>query len=94
MKLGLIDGIDFQELESEKYWSFPKSYKKDYIPRTRKYIYKESSKEEFDSFVKMIRNRSTLKSNEKVEYGDKILTLSTCADKGKKRLVVHAVLMD
>ena len=28
-----------------------------------------------------------------VEYGDKILTLSTCAGNGKKRLVVHAVLI-
>lgn len=67
-------------------------YKVDY---TTDYLKtKFTSKEEFDSFVKMIRNRSTLKSDEKVEYGDKILTLSTCADKGKKRLVVHAVLMD
>ena len=52
------------------------------------------TKEEFDKFVNMIRGRSNFKSDEKVEYGDKILTLSTCADKGKKRLVVHAVLMD
>ena len=29
MAMGLIDGIDFSELESERYWSFPKSYKKD-----------------------------------------------------------------
>ena len=39
MKLGLIDGIDFQELESEKYWSFPKSYKKDSKAETRNMIF-------------------------------------------------------
>ena len=51
------------------------------------------SKKEFDSFVKLIRGRSTFKTNDKVVYGDKILTLSTCAGNGKKRLVVHAVLI-
>ena len=67
-------------------------YKVDY---TTDYLKtKFTSKEEFDKFVNMIRSRSNFKSDEKVEYGDKILTLSTCADKGKKRLVVHAVLMD
>ena len=39
MKLGLINGIDFQELESEKYWSFPKSYKKDTKAETRNMIF-------------------------------------------------------
>lgn len=51
------------------------------------------SKKEFDAFVKLIRGRSTFKTNDKVVYGDKILTLSTCAGNGKKRLVVHAVLI-
>ncbi len=51
------------------------------------------SKKEFDSFVKLIRGRSTFKTNDKIVYGDKILTLSTCAGNGKKRLVVHAVLI-
>lgn len=51
------------------------------------------SKKEFDSFVKLIRGRSTFKTSDKVVYGDKILTLSTCAGNGKKRLVVHAVLI-
>ena len=39
MKLGLIDKIDFQELESERYWSFPKSYKKDSKAETRNMIF-------------------------------------------------------
>ncbi len=84
--------ISYDTVEKSNKFKIFSIYKIDY---TTDYLKtKFSSKEEFDSFVKMIRNRSTLKSNEKVEYGDKILTLSTCADKGKKRLVVHAVLMD
>ena len=51
------------------------------------------NKKEFDAFVKLIRGRSTFKTNDKIGYGDKILTLSTCAGNGKKRLVVHAVLI-
>lgn len=39
MKLGLIDNIDFQELESEKYWSFPSGYKKDSKAETRNMIF-------------------------------------------------------
>ena len=34
-----IDGIDFQELESEKYWSFPKSFKGDPKEETRNMIF-------------------------------------------------------
>lgn len=52
------------------------------------------SKEDFDKFVKLIRNRSNLKSDVSVNYGDKILTLSTCAGSGNKRFVVHAVLIN
>lgn len=51
------------------------------------------NKKDFDSFVKLIRGRSNFKTNDKVEFGDKILTLSTCAGNGEKRLVVHAVLI-
>ena len=51
------------------------------------------SKEDFDAFVKMIRKRSGFKTKDTVEYGDKILTLSTCAGGGNRRMVVHAVLI-
>lgn len=50
------------------------------------------NKKEFAAFVKLIKGRSTFKTSDKIEYGDKILTLSTCANNGK-RLVVHAVLI-
>ena len=35
----LIDGVDFQNLDAEKYWSFPKSYKKDPKEETRSMIF-------------------------------------------------------
>ena len=35
----LIDGIDFQNLEAEKYWSFPKSFKGDPKEETRNMIF-------------------------------------------------------
>ena len=35
----MIDGIDFQELEAEKYWSFPKSFKGDPKEETRNLIF-------------------------------------------------------
>lgn len=35
----IIDGINFKDLESEKYWSFPKSYKKDPKEETRNMIF-------------------------------------------------------
>lgn len=37
--LGLINGIDFSELDAERYWSFPKSYKKDSKEETRNMIF-------------------------------------------------------
>lgn len=35
----LIDGVNFFELESERYWSFPKSYKKDPKAETKQMIF-------------------------------------------------------
>ena len=35
----MIDGIDFQELDAEKYWSFPKSFKGDPKEETRNMIF-------------------------------------------------------
>lgn len=37
--LGLIEGINFSELQAERYWSFPKSYKKDPKDETRNMIF-------------------------------------------------------
>lgn len=38
---GFIDGIDFHNLESEKYWSFPKTYKGDKQAETKSFIMSE-----------------------------------------------------
>lgn len=38
-KIGKIDNIDFHELPAEKFWSFPKSYKKDIKEETRNMIF-------------------------------------------------------
>lgn len=51
------------------------------------------TEEDFNSFVKLIKGRSSFKTSDNVKYGDSILTLSTCAGSGNKRLVVHAVLI-
>lgn len=47
----------------------------------------------YDDFVKMIRGRSVFQTDDVIKYGDKILTLSTCAGGGNRRLVIHAVLL-
>ena len=36
---GNIDGVRFHELESERYWSFPKGYKKDSKAETQSMIF-------------------------------------------------------
>ena len=51
------------------------------------------STEEKESFIKLIRGRSSLKSKQEVTAEDKILTLSTCTGSNNRRLVVHAVLL-
>ena len=35
----LIDNVNFYELETQKYWSFPKSYKKDSKAETKNMIF-------------------------------------------------------
>ena len=66
-------------------------YRVDYTTDYLKTSFK--SKSEFNKYVKLIRGRSVFNSSQKVNYGDKILTLSTCTGSGNRRLVVHAVLI-
>ena len=35
----IINGVNFNELEAEKYWSFPKNYKKDSKAETKNMIF-------------------------------------------------------
>ena len=78
------------EYKSYKFKIFA-GYKIDY---TTDYLVTNFEDEnEFNDFVKMIRDRSTFNTNDEVKYGDKILTLSTCAGGNNRRMVVHAVMM-
>ena len=48
---------------------------------------------EYQQFIDTIKSRSIYNFNEEVNINDKILTLSTCDNSGKKRVVVHAKLI-
>ena len=53
-----------------------------------------NNNEEHKSFLKTIENRSIYNfDNEEITTNDKILTLSTCTDDGKKRIVIHAYMV-
>ena len=56
------------------------------------YILESIEDNEFEDFITMIRNRSSINFTAEVNPDDQILTLSTCAD-DYSRLVVHAVLV-
>ena len=48
---------------------------------------------DFNSFVKKIKSRSIYNYGVDVSEKDKILTLSSCIDRGSKRIVLHAKLI-
>ena len=54
------------------------------------YIQTEFHGNEFEQFVKKIKSRSIKNFNVDVDKDDSILTLSTCADNNKYRIVLHA----
>lgn len=54
------------------------------------YIKTEFKNNEFKEFINIIKNRSNEDFGEEVDENDQILTLSTCANNNKYRLVVHA----
>lgn len=49
-----------------------------------------SSSKKFGDFVKTLKERSIKNFNEEVSAEDNILTLSTCANNNKYRIVLHA----
>ena len=53
-----------------------------------------SSDNEFDSFVKKLKSRSVYDYGVDVSFEDRILTLSSCIGDGKKRVVLHAKLIE
>ena len=82
--------ITFNTLYEEHTWRVFSIYS---IDLTSDYLYtKFETKEEYQAFLDMIKNRSDINLKTKVTSDDKILTLSTCLN-GDRRLVVHAVLI-
>ena len=82
--------ITFNTLYEEHTWRIFSIYSLDV---TSDYLYTEfETKDEYQTFIDLIANRSDIKLNTKVTSDDKILTLSTCLQ-GDRRLVVHAVLL-
>ena len=55
------------------------------------YIDTEFGNKEFQSFINVLKNRSVKDFNVNISSGDSILTLSTCANNNKYRVVLHAV---
>ena len=89
-KDNMIISYDTEE-KSYKFKIFS-AYKVDYT--TDYLVTNFEDKDSYDAFVNMIKGRSSFKSDVEVEFGNKILTLSTCAGGGNRRLVVHAVLVE
>jgi sortase B len=82
--------ITFNTLYEEHTWRVFSIYS---IDVTSDYLYtKFATKEEYQAFLDMIKNRSDISLKTKATTDDKILTLSTCLN-GDRRLVVHAVLI-
>ncbi len=83
--------IEFDNLYQEMHFKIFSVYK---INKTNDYLTTSfSSKASFKKFLNIIKNRSIKKFDTDVTPEDKIITLSTCANKNK-RIVIHAVLLD
>ena len=54
------------------------------------YIDTEFKNNEFEKFIDTLKNRSIKDFNVQVSETDRILTLSTCANNNKYRVVLHA----
>ena len=84
--------ITFNTKNKDMQWKIFSIYK---IENTNDYLYnKFETQEEFLSFVEKMKNRSIYNFGVDVKENDKLLTLSTCQNSGKNRLVVHAVLIE
>lgn len=84
--------IEFDNLYKKMKWKIFSIY---VVPKTTDYLIAEfSTKENYQKFLDMITDRSIHKFDTKVTTDDKIITLSTCTNNSKSRLVVHAVLLD
>ena len=80
----IIDFITEEKHYQYQVFSIYKIEKEDY------YINTEFKKNEFEEFIYTLKDRSIKDFNIDVSAEDSILTLSTCADNNKYRLVLHA----
>ncbi len=84
--------IEFDTLYDEYDWQIFSIY---VVPNTDDYLIANfSSDAKFQEYLDLIINRSIYAFNAPVSTKDHILTLSTCSDNGKNRLVIHAVLLE
>ncbi len=84
--------IEFDTIYEKLKWKIFSIY---VVPNTNDYLIASfSSQERFQEFLDLIIDRSIYNFNTPVSSSDKILTLSTCSNNGKNRLVIHAVLLE
>ena len=84
--------VTFNTAKKDMNWRIFSIYK---VTTTNDYLYSDfANQQEFLEFVDMIKERSIYDFNVDVKENEHILTLSTCQNSGKYRLVVHAVLID
>lgn len=83
--------ITFNSEYADMQWKVFSIYK---VAVTSDYLFTEfKSDDEFVNFVNNLKARSIYDFGVTIDKDDKILTLSTCQNSGKNRLVVHAVLV-
>ncbi len=83
--------IEFDTLYQKLKWKIFSIY---VVPNTNDYLIADfSTEEKFQQFIDLITDRSIYNFNTPVSSTDKIITLSTCSNNGKNRLVIHAVLL-
>lgn len=84
--------ITFNTAKKDMSWQIFSIYK---IENTNDYLYSDfDDNDEFLNFIDMLKTRSIYDFKVEIKKEDKILTLSTCQNSGKYRLVVHAVLTE
>ena len=81
----VIDFITKNEYQKYQVFSVYKIENEDY------YINTEFIENEFESFINTLKHRSIKDFNVQTSANDTILTLSTCADSNKYRVVLHAI---
>lgn len=84
--------INFSTINKDMVWRVFSTYtieSEDYYIQT-----KFSSNREYDTFLKILKNRSIYDFGVSLSSEDNILTLSTCTNIGEGRTVVHAKLVE